>query len=501
MQYKLLSGTHRANGERYSAGDMIDASTPLDVLFPGKFKLIGEQKPQLRQEQVPKPRRTRKSRGRRQPSPRPAKRGQPRRYLESVLVDGAWKGKRCFIIGGGPSLNKVNFSRLKGELVIGVNRAFEKIDPCINHTIDSRFLAWLSSGKLGKSMKDRWAQLEAVKTFCDSTGKQGFKEGTLLVRSNSNAQNFPSIKNGLLFCGNSGVSAVQLAACLGASPIYLLGFDCNGDEKGNQNWWHGDYPTVNTKEAYVDYAIPMFEKYSKVFLEMGVQVVNLNCGSAITSFDFGSFKNLKLKCERPLVVGFYTDDDLYRNAAAKMKVSVHRFGLEYDLECIPTTNWMEATNYKSKYLLKMCKKFPNRPMLYVDVDAEMKRYPLLLDNYDVDLSVPYICWGDYGKKRFGRELLSGAIYFRSTEAVVTLFQRWRALVEEKPAIWEQKHLQKVVGPIPADSSIVLVDGVRVRRLPDRYCQIFDLMKDCDSPVIQQNQASRAKKRGIPYHGD
>ena len=58
------------------------------------------------------------------------------RMLYDVLPDGEWAGQRCFIIGGGESLKDFDFSKLKNELVIGVNLAFKKIDCQINFAMD-----------------------------------------------------------------------------------------------------------------------------------------------------------------------------------------------------------------------------------------------------------------------------------------------------------------------------------------------------------------------------
>ena len=41
---------------------------------------------------------------------------QPQQSLQRLLEDGAWAGRRCFIVGGGPSLKGFDFRRLKGEL-------------------------------------------------------------------------------------------------------------------------------------------------------------------------------------------------------------------------------------------------------------------------------------------------------------------------------------------------------------------------------------------------
>jgi len=38
----------------------------------------------------------------------------------SVFID-KYKGKRCFVIGNGPSLNKVDLSKLNGEIIIVMN--------------------------------------------------------------------------------------------------------------------------------------------------------------------------------------------------------------------------------------------------------------------------------------------------------------------------------------------------------------------------------------------
>jgi hypothetical protein len=36
-----------------------------------------------------------------------------------------WKGRVAFILGGGPSLNDVDFALIKEERVIGVNNAYK----------------------------------------------------------------------------------------------------------------------------------------------------------------------------------------------------------------------------------------------------------------------------------------------------------------------------------------------------------------------------------------
>jgi len=47
--------------------------------------------------------------------------------LHTIMPTGIWKGRRCFIVGGGTSLKGFDFSQLRGELVIAVNRAMEYV--------------------------------------------------------------------------------------------------------------------------------------------------------------------------------------------------------------------------------------------------------------------------------------------------------------------------------------------------------------------------------------
>ena len=49
--------------------------------------------------------------------------------LWTVVRRDAWKGRRVFIVGGGPSLKAFDWKCLRGELTIGINRAFEKFTP------------------------------------------------------------------------------------------------------------------------------------------------------------------------------------------------------------------------------------------------------------------------------------------------------------------------------------------------------------------------------------
>jgi hypothetical protein len=69
------------------------------------------------------------------------------KYIGEVIQSGAWKDKRCFLIGGGPSLAHFNPALIDNELKIGVNKAFMKFNPDINYAMDLKFFDQLVAPK------------------------------------------------------------------------------------------------------------------------------------------------------------------------------------------------------------------------------------------------------------------------------------------------------------------------------------------------------------------
>jgi len=90
------------------------------------------------------------------------------RLFSDVFEDGAWKGQRCFIVGGGESLKDFDFSKLSGELVIGVNRAYEKVDCTIMFALDYKLYNWIVEGKLGQEAKEKFNNFKGHKVWVDS---------------------------------------------------------------------------------------------------------------------------------------------------------------------------------------------------------------------------------------------------------------------------------------------------------------------------------------------
>ncbi len=216
------------------------------------------------------------------------------RLFSNTLEDGAWKGQRCFIIGGGPSLKGFDFSKLKGELVIGINRAYEKADCTIIFSLDSRYYMWIVRGKLGAEAKKKFEDFKGYKVWLNSASFIPCPEDIHLFNCIGGGRAFSwSLKNGLAGGCNSGYGAVNLAVCLGANPIYLLGFDMKGDGK-KQAWWHDGYPAKQPDSVYKKF-IERFNNIAPELKTKGLQIINLNPDSALRCFEFGKFEDIRRK--------------------------------------------------------------------------------------------------------------------------------------------------------------------------------------------------------------
>jgi len=209
------------------------------------------------------------------------------------LKDGAWKGHRAFIIGGGPSLKGFDWKLLRREKTIGVNKAILKIFPDIMIGMDYRFWNKLLSGDLGDVILRRVKRMKGLKIYF-RTGKSlanKFSWANLIeIVPNQNNKNAftTSFSKGLGHGKNSGFTALNVAVNLRANPIYLLGFDMKGHPSTKkQVWWHEGYPfSVNDESIYRQY-IRNFEVHAlPVINKLDLKVINLNPASELKCFEF-----------------------------------------------------------------------------------------------------------------------------------------------------------------------------------------------------------------------
>ena len=223
----------------------------------------------------------------------------PDRPFFEALPDKSWQGQRAFILGGGPSLQGFDFDRLKGERVIAVNAAFIfcMFADILFFMDKANFHAPLTKGRMRDGAKKAWEDFKGYKVFLDLLNNRKIPGCYQLYANSTIPMGLThTMKKGLVHGDNSGHGALNLAYCLGANPIYLLGYDFYfvGPKK-IRGHFHKIYNHELSETGFKSF-IKYFKKSSEILRRVGIQVYNCNPKSHLKYFDFADIdKVLKLK--------------------------------------------------------------------------------------------------------------------------------------------------------------------------------------------------------------
>ena len=417
----------------------------------------------------------------------PVEKGAPRpRPLptQRVLQDDMWKGERCFIVGGGPSLKGFDWSCLKGERVIAINRAFEDLpDADIVFSMDYRWHTWVTAGRLGSDVLRKYQNFKGYKVQLPTTDKQKFASDVVAIKPYPGLRVSPSLRYGLVPGDNSAIGATNLAICLGCSEIYLLGIDMRGDGKGHQTHYHSGYPEKQGEVIYKQFTAT-WNVFANTAKERA-RIVNLSPISELECFEFGSIEEV-LASPRPttlvppLVISYYTANTLYADEAARLEASLRQYEVEHEIHALKHQgSWQANCIIKADFIYHMMNKYPERPLIWLDADAEVHGPMSEMEEFvgDADFAVYY---------HKGRELVSASMWFAPTPAARDLVARWIKVNKEKPDVWDQKTLQEAVERSGWGGKMV--------KLPVKFSKIFDDRENKHvTPLVTQHQASRRLK--------
>ena len=201
--------------------------------------------------------------------------------ITSILSSGAWEGKRCFLLGGGPSLKDFDYNLIKDELTIGVNKSFIKFSTTINYAMDARFydmVSYPSKKDIKKNnLHQQWVAYKGIKVFPKRSSKFVFDDSVYVVNSLPGTALSFDLSKGIWLGNNSGFGALMLAICLGCKKVGLLGYDLKVDSKAKKTHWHDGYANqdVNSFQRKLDRFRVCFEEFSTTIKQQGIEVVNL----------------------------------------------------------------------------------------------------------------------------------------------------------------------------------------------------------------------------------
>lgn len=188
-----------------------------------------------------------------------------------------WNNGTVYIVGGGPSLNGFDWNLLKGKKVIAINRAFEVLPEAdVLYWTDSRFWKWYHN-----EIRD----FKGLKFTCRPFSQL---ENDIILLKAINRKPLELEPGNISHGNNSGYGAINLAVKLGATKIYLLGYDMSS--AGPQTHWHDGYDVKHNHQIY-SRMMKSFENLVPALKENSIRVFNANPDSKLEAFNKCSIKS------------------------------------------------------------------------------------------------------------------------------------------------------------------------------------------------------------------
>jgi len=88
-----------------------------------------------------------------------------------------------------------------------------------------------------------------------------------------------------------------------------------------------------------------------------------------------------------VVCSFYTDDDYYRAAAARLTSDLDRLGVHHVIELLdkaPGEQWPDICRKKIAFVARVCEQFPDARVFWSDVDCSLRELPAFVRDFSGD---------------------------------------------------------------------------------------------------------------------
>jgi len=215
--------------------------------------------------------------------------------ITSIFSSGIWQGKKCFLLGGGPSLIHFDYNLVKDYPTIGINKTFTVFSPTINYAMDTRFYDMVTYGSMQdesiRKLRKKWGEYKGVKLFLRRSSKFRFDSSVYYVDALPEKALSFNLDKGIWPGNNSGFGALMLAIALGCKRIGLLGYDLKVIT--GRTHWHNGYPgqDVRSLQRKLDKFIMCFEEFADCIKSHNIEVVNLNPESKLECFPKGTLRS------------------------------------------------------------------------------------------------------------------------------------------------------------------------------------------------------------------
>lgn len=237
--------------------------------------------------------------------------GEGRQNAEKLqALESAHRGRRCFIMGNGPSLLKCDLNRLAPEVTIVSNAHYliwDQLDYVPTFlTVEDRLVAEDRGAEIAKL-----SGIAKVLPFDLRYAVGTHDPSAVYIHFDRQYPDFPrfsfDLRTGAFWGGTVSFLNLQLAAFLGCNPIVLVGFDHSyqvpaegvvntviTSHEADVNHFHPNYfgPGYRWHDPKVDRMEAAYRHARRVLEDAGVTVVNATVGGHLDVFTRVEYEGL-----------------------------------------------------------------------------------------------------------------------------------------------------------------------------------------------------------------
>lgn len=222
---------------------------------------------------------------------------------EFEILKNKYHGKRCFIVGNGPSLKKLDLSKLNNEYLFISNLIYKK-DYFVNpkkafYGIEDKVVYEDNKDEIDSLVKYRYKFLPSDISY----SKKGFLV-TKFIRTpgiKEKSKKFINMESGVLYWGGTvNFYLLQLAVWMGFSDIYFIGTDLNYVVPNDVQVSNGSLITTSSdpNHFFNDYFgkgkkwnIPHAERM-KMYLTFGAEMAEIHGAKVYNASVGGNFDSI-----------------------------------------------------------------------------------------------------------------------------------------------------------------------------------------------------------------
>lgn len=179
-----------------------------------------------------------------------------------------------------------------------------------------------------------------------------------------------------------------------------------------------------------------------------------------------------------IIISMFTKDTPYEKDIDILSRSIDRYNIKYDIIGKDNTgNWIKNTYLKALTIKDAMNKY-KIPVVWIDIDAKLVRYPDFFFNMNGEIS--YFKFDNY------EDILTGTLYFAYTDNCKRIIDDW-ININSTSDVPDASNFLYVINKFKRNKDITL----KYIPLPVEYVNIIgnDLTKS-NNPVIIHNNASK-----------